>query len=62
MRTVRLAASLQGGCIVIARLILGAIVIGPAFYWQARMTLREFAVALLLAIVIAACMPDEWHE
>lgn len=45
---------------MIAQTIAGAVVLFPAFYWCHGITLREFAACIVLAVLIACCMPDSW--
>jgi hypothetical protein len=47
---------------MIARMIIGGFVVGPAFYARPALSFAETAWCTLFALAVALCIPDSWHE
>ena len=47
---------------MIARLLVGGIVVYPLVYARPPLTPRELAACAVLALVVALFVPDDWHD
>jgi hypothetical protein len=47
---------------MIAQLIVGGIVVYPAFYWHPPLSLQGLACCIVFAVLVGVCVPDSWHE
>lgn len=47
---------------MIARLIVGGIIVFPIVYARPPLTRGEIGLCMLLALILALCIPDHWQD
>lgn len=47
---------------MIARLIVGGIVVYPIFYARPPLSLEGLAWCIALAVLVGAVIPEHWHD
>ena len=47
---------------MIARLVVGGIVVYPIFYVRPPLTLEALAWCVALAVLVGAFIPEDWHD